>query len=114
MFLRERPPERAELTFIDVRLFRVLLRIRILHDNVVQLSLLKVLLTRLLVRSVFSSVLLHRLERILFPTLMIGSDIVEELVRLLAHFEKVAGWITVRHQLVRPSSLVPVKASGVI
>ena len=71
-------------TFINIRLLGVLLRERILHDNIIQTGLLKVLLARLLIRTVFSSVLIHRLQSVVLAAVRVDMA-VEEFVCLLAN-----------------------------
>lgn len=75
------------LTLIDIALLGVLLCEWVLHDDVFQSSLLKVLLAWRLVCAMLNRVLFHRLERKLFaPSHVVD---VEEFVRLFTDFEKV-------------------------
>lgn len=71
-----------EFTFVYITLFGIFLRIRIFHDNLLQLRLLEILFRGRFFRRVFLRILLHRFQSVVLLAIRVGAADVEELVSL--------------------------------
>lgn len=92
-----------KLTFIDIILLDIPFRIRIFHNDILQLGLLEILFGRLLICSMLHRVLLHGFELVRVSTIGVGGDI-KEFMCLFTDFEKVAWRISTVSLIISASS----------